>query len=396
MSATPANGARPVDPLRRPVAPGAGGLTPARWSALFDEAAFRREAARSNADLIPRPLAIALRTVDGARFERLLREIELVARLFDRDRDVLSLHVDCGAGGALATHDLEVLANSLDRHFHFAPRATRHISIDIAAGSVRCGDLADCHALGFDGVAFAAADADANAARAVELARREGMRSVSVDSTLTGPCVPADLLASRPDVITCLLPRASTYESAIGDLEDVAKQLGGADYGGIGLDLRALPWLDATGPVRISAVSRGAQLPGTEPHIDLIGLGIGAVSRIHDAVCQNYPDAERWVGALDAAGLPVWRGLVLDSDEQLRMEVIGELLRAGEVAIDAMERRFGIDFHRHFSPELAQLRAAFGDLVEAGPYCLRVTSQGRLALRIIAACFDKPGRRPHP
>lgn len=396
MSAPSSSGTLPIDPLRRAVAPGAGGLAPARWSAAFDEATYRREAARSNADPIPRPLAIAVHTAEGSQIERLMREIELVARLFDRDRDVLALHIDRGGDRPLAAHDLEILMDSLDRHFHFGPQATRRFSVHVAARTVRRGDLAACHGLGFDSVTLAADDTEVSTGRAIGIARREGMRSVSVETTLTESRVPEAVLASRPDTVTCLLPAASTYESAIDDLEGLAMQLAAADYDDIGLDPRTLPWLDSTGPVRISAVARGARLPRIQPHIDLIGFGIGAVSRVHDAVCQNFPDLERWEGALDAAGLPVWRGLVLDSDSRLRMDVIGELLSAGEVAIDTLARRYGVEFHRHFSRELAQLHAAFGDLVLVGPTCLRVTSQGRLALRIIAACFDRPGRRPPP
>ena len=157
-----------------------------------------------------------------------------------------------------------------------------------------------------------------------------------------------------------------------------------------------VPWLDAAGPLRLSAVAGSAPPRQPDVQVDQVGLGIGAVSRIHDAVSQNFPDSERWQQALDAAGLPVWRGHVLDADEQLRMDVIGELLRTGAVSIDAIERRYGVDFHQYFSQELERLHGSFGGLIASTPGRLAATSQGHLALRIMAACFDRTGARPPP
>ncbi|MBP7615327.1 MAG: hypothetical protein KA756_06710, partial [Steroidobacteraceae bacterium] len=131
-----------------------------------------------------------------------------------------------------------------------------------------------------------------------------------------------------------------------------------------------------------------------EADVDLIGLGVGAVSRISDSVCQNFPDVGPWGTALDAAGLPVWRGLTLAADDRLRMDLIGELLRTGEVAVNAFEQRHEIDFNTHFSRELRALDALPAGLVDRSRGRLRATSQGRLMLRIMAACFDQPGPRP--
>lgn len=372
---------------------------PARagWSPAVNEGVYRAEAARSNADLIPRPLSIRVRYVPGKHIERMLREIELVGQLFDRDRDVIALHVDAGGTAAPAARDLEVLTGSLDRHFHLAPEARRRYSLRLSTAASGREDLGDYRAVGFDSVTLVMNPPHEGAARAVEMARLEGMRFVVVEAALGDPHVPEELLASRPERMTLSLPRAASSASALGQLgqlEQMAAQLTDAGYVGVGLDPRPMPDLDASGPIELTASTQGMRSPSQVAEADLVGLGPGAVSRVHDVLCENFPDEERWRGALDTGLLPLWRGVVLDADGRLRMEVIAELLRHGVVAIDAIARRHDVDFHRYFEHELARLEEAFGGLVRVSPRRLETTSRGRLVLRIIAACFDTPRTDP--
>ena len=97
--------------------------TAPQFHAGFGAPALRECAKRSNADPIPRPISIYVHvpyctspcfycgcnrviTRDAARgeryVERLLREIELAAPLFDRDRDVIQLHFGGGTPNFLA------------------------------------------------------------------------------------------------------------------------------------------------------------------------------------------------------------------------------------------------------------------------------------------------------
>lgn len=381
------------------------GLPRARLSSAFDEAAYRAEAARSNADPIPRPLAVALQMpaappVTRQRsgyVERLMREIEQVARLFDRDRDVLALHFDTGPGVAPPLREIEALTDSLERHFHFGSSARRVFSIRIDPGTVRAGDLAACASLGFHCADLDADGRDLPATlRAIDAARREGLRSTCVEWPVDDGLAPAALLDARPDRLTCVLPCAPDDVAGLAALRPLADQLAESGYTDIGLDPRPLPWIDPAGLPQLNGVARDGRWHPAEADIDLIGLGAGAVSRIGDSVCQNHPDLGAWEASLDAAGLPVWRGITLEADDRLRMDVIGEFLRTGEIAVDTVEQRYAIDFHGYFARELRALDELPAGLVVRSPHCVRATSQGRLMLRIMAACFDKPGLRPPP
>lgn len=211
---------------------------------------------------------------------------------------------------------------------------------------------------------------------------------------MDGGRIPDALLDARPGRLTCVLPATPDEGTSLLALQPVAAALAEAGYSDIGLDPRPLPWIDPGGASQLSGITRECRWHDFEADVDLIGLGVGAVSRISDSVCQNLPDVGPWGAALDAASLPLWRGLRLATDDRLRMDLIGEFLRTGEVAVDVFEQRHGIDFTRYFSRELRALDALPAGLIDRSPGRLRATSQGRLMLRIMAACFDQPGPRP--
>jgi oxygen-independent coproporphyrinogen-3 oxidase len=101
-------------------------------------------------------------------------------------------------------------------------------------------------------------------------------------------------------------------------------------------------------------------------------------------------DLIRWQGAIDDGRLPVFRGMRLSEDDQLRADLIQGLMCQGEVPIAALERRYAIDFDDYFADALEQLKPLAADgLVRIGPDRITVTSQGRLLLGNIAMCFDR-------
>lgn len=103
------------------------------------ESLLRAAARRGNGDPIPRPLALALDSrgcSERGRLDALLREIELLAPLFDRDRDVIALdwRLDLDVDDAAA--QVSMLFSSLSRHFHLAsPEHLRFVLYAASAGA---------------------------------------------------------------------------------------------------------------------------------------------------------------------------------------------------------------------------------------------------------------------
>ena len=419
-----------------------------QFSTRFTDADFRRQVARSNQEPIPRDLSlyvhvpfcfspcfycgcnrIITRDVSrGAPYaERLVREAEMVAPLFDRDRDVVQLHFGGGTPNFLNAPALADLVDSLGRFFHFSNARTRDFSIELDPRSVRDGDIAAYAAMGFNRASFGVQDFD----RAVQLAinreqsieetlsaidacRTSGFRSVNVDliyglprQTLAGFLHTLNtIVLARPDRVAVYgyahMPQKFKAQRRIDDRElpDAAERLGllqvaierltAAGYCYIGLDHFALPGDDLS--VALAAGSLQRNFMGYTTHAEsyLIGLGASSISHIGDSYSQNFRDLPPWESAVDQGRLPIARGLLLDEDDVIRAQVIQQLMCRGLIDRAQVETRFAIDFDLYFSESLARLLplAAEG-LVKFDGSRIVATSRGRLMLRIIAMCFDR-------
>ncbi len=419
-----------------------------QFSTRFTDADFRRQVARSNQEPIPRDLSlyvhvpfcfspcfycgcnrIITRDVSrGAPYaERLVREAEMVAPLFDRDRDVVQLHFGGGTPNFLNAPALADLVDSLGRFFHFSNARTRDFSIELDPRSVRDGDIAAYAAMGFNRASFGVQDFD----RAVQLAinreqsieetlsaidacRTSGFRSVNVDliyglprQTLAGFLHTLNtIVLARPDRVAVYgyahMPQKFKAQRQIDDRElpDAAERLGllqvaierltAAGYCYIGLDHFALPGDDLSVALAAGSLQRNFMGYTTHAESDLIGLGASSISHIGDSYSQNFRDLPPWESAVDQGRLPIARGLLLDEDDVIRAQVIQQLMCRGLIDRAQIETRFAIDFDLYFAESLARLLplAAEGLVTFDGSRII-ATSRGRLMLRIIAMCFDR-------
>ncbi len=437
--------------LRRYDAPGpryTSYPTAPQFNATFGEAQFREHARRSNADPIPRQLSLYLHipycfspcfycgcnriiTRDFGRsspyLERMLREAEEVARLFDRDREVIQLHLGGGTPNFLRPVQIADLIESLSRHFHFSRADNRDFSIELDPRLIQPGDIAAYAALGLNRASLGVQDFDPEVQRAVnriqsveqtlqtiEDCRAVKFRSVNVDliyglpkQTLEGFGNTLDVvLRAKPDrlaiygyahlpeifkaqrqIVAADLPDAETKMALLGL---AIEKLSAAGYRYIGMDHFALPEDDLARAQDSASLHRNFMGYTTHADCDLIGLGMSAISHIGDTFSQNARDLPSWEAALDDGRLPTWRGMELDRDDVLRSEVIQQLMCRAEIDIDSLEARFDIDFEEYFADALTRLPALVADgLAEIQPSRIVATSRGRLLLRIIAMCFDR-------
>lgn len=421
--------------------------TAPQFDARFDECAFREQALLSNADLIPRQLSLYVHvpycfspcfycgctriiTRDTSRaepyLERLLRQIETVSCLFDRDREVVQIHLGGGTPNFLRPHHLEQLFGSLSRHFTFSSTAARDFSIEIDPRFIRAGDIEAYGRIGLNRASLGVQDFDADVQRAVnriqsveqtldviERCRASGFRSVNVDliyglpkQTLAGFSRTLDtVLAARPDRLAIYgyahMPSLFKAQRQIEDadlpdahtklalLQVAIEKLSGAGYRYIGMDHFALPEDDLSKAQEEGKLHRNFMGYTTHADCDLIGLGVSAISHVGDSFSQSPRDLTSWELGVDQGRIPVWRGLRMSADDMIRSEVIQQLMCQGEIDIDRIERRYVIDFHQYFADAFQRLRALEADgLVILEPHRVVSTSRGRMLLRIIAMCFD--------
>jgi oxygen-independent coproporphyrinogen-3 oxidase len=414
----------------------------------FNESALRDAASASNEDPIPRRLSLYVHvpfctspcfycgcnrviTRDKSRSEgylaRLYREIALTAPLFDRDREVIQLHFGGGTPNFLTPHQLREAVDTLRRQFHFSDARDRDISIELDPRFVSPADIAELADIGFNRASFGVQDFDPDVQVAVnrvqsveetravvDACRANGFHSVNVDLIYGLPKQTPDGFARTLDTVVGMRPdRIAVYSYAhlpqlfkpqrqlnANDLPDAEtkltllqlaiEKLSAAGYVYIGMDHFALPDDDLAQAQARGGLHRNFMGYTTHADSDLIGLGVSAISHIGDSFSQNARDLPTWEAALDAGRLPVFRGMHLTEDDQLRADLIQQLMCQGEIPVAALERRYAIDFADYFAEALDRLQPLVEDrLVQVADDRITVTQRGRLLLRNIATCFDR-------
>src|SRR4249919_4027015 len=422
--------------------------TAPQFHASFGEAAFREAARASNEDPIPRPLSLyahipycfspcfycgcnRIITRDHGRGEvylaRLVREIAMVAPLFDRDREVVQLHLGGGTPNFLDAGQLGELMDTFARHFHFGRESRRDFSIEIDPRCVNAGDVEALAFIGFNRASLGVQDFDPAVQKAVnriqsveetlaviEACRRHGFRSVNVDLIYGLPAQTPEgfgrtldtVVATRPDRLAIYgyahMPHMFKAQRQIEDallpspedklalLQLAIERLTDAGYRYIGMDHFALPEDELSLAQENGTLHRNFMGYTTHAETDLVGFGVSAISHVGDSFSQNPRELPGWEAAIDAGKLPTWRGMLLVEDDVLRADLIQQLMCTGAIDIALLETRHGIDFRDYFADEIPRLLPLVEDgLIELAPTSIRATSRGRLLLRIIAACFDR-------
>lgn len=413
----------------------------------FDAAALRAAIAASNEEPIPRPLSLYVhvpfclspcfycgcnrvitRDVSKADryLERLYREIELMAPLFDRDRPVRQLHFGGGTPNFLDLPRMGELMESLARHFSFSLSGPREYGIELDPRFADGDYVRGLGELGFNRLSVGIQDFDPVVQEAVnriqsvaqtravlEASRAAGFASASVDliyglprQTLDGfdrtlteviglspdrvavygyAHLPALFKAQR-QIDAAALPDAATRLALFGR---ALERLTAAGYVYIGMDHFAKADDELARAQRAGTLQRNFQGYSTHGECDIVGLGVSAIGRIGDSYSQNARDLTGYYAALDVGRLPIARGLALDEDDVIRRELISELMCHSELDKRIFGGRHRLLFDEYFVADLVRLQALADDgLVTVDERWIRVTPRGRLLLRVIAMCFD--------
>ena len=421
--------------------------TAPQFRADFDETALRAVIRASNEEPIPRPLSLYVHvpfclspcfycgcnrviTHDVSKadryLERLYREIELMAPLFDRDRPVRQLHFGGGTPNFLDLPRMRELMESLARHFSFSHESRREYGIELDPRFADGDYVRGLAELGFNRVSVGIQDFDPLVQQAVnriqsvaqtrevlEAARASGFVSASVDliyglprQTVAGfDRTLAEVIALAPNRVAVYgyahLPTLFKAQRQIeaNELPDPATRLAlfgralerltAAGYVYVGMDHFARADDELVRAQRAGTLQRNFQGYSTHGDCDIVGLGVSAIGRIGDSYSQSARDLTGYYAALDAGRLPIVRGLALDGDDVIRRELIGELMCHGVLDMQAFGARHRLRFEDYFAAELRRLqRLADDGLVVVSERTIQVSSRGRLLLRSIAMCFD--------
>lgn len=414
----------------------------------FDHVAYKQFVAASNAELIPRPLSVYMHLPfctslcyycgctkkitrhpeHGKAYLRgLYREIEMQGALFDRDREVIQLHLGGGTPTFFDDEQLAALMEKLGQHFSLVKDGDREYAIELDPRTVDPGRLDSLQDMGFNRVSLGIQDFDPDVQKAVNRiqgveetlqlirhAQERGFDSVSVDLIYGLPLQTPEKFARTLDLVIAARPnRLAVYnyahlpnlfraqrmirEDQVPDpatrlalMKQTIETLTGAGYNYIGMDHFALPEDELSLAQEAGTLQRNFQGYSTNAECDLVGLGASAISKIGDCYAQNLKMIPDWQSAVMAGDLPIWRGIALSTEDRLRRSIISMIMCQGELHFPDYEHRYGIDFEQHFAKELTAVEGLAADgLLELDDDGFVVTPAGRLLLRNIAMVFDE-------
>ena len=114
-----------------------------------------------------------------------------------------------------------------------------------------------------------------------------------------------------------------------------------------------------------------------------------SIGSVGNSYAQNVRGLEEYYEVIDRGELPVFRGLLLNRDDELRRDVITRLICHFNLVYSSVEQRWGIKFGDYFSAELDRLKPMVEDgLLEINDAGIKILPRGRLLIRNICMTFD--------
>ncbi|RVU33330.1 oxygen-independent coproporphyrinogen III oxidase [Rheinheimera riviphila] len=355
--------------------------------------------------------------------QALAREIQFYQRV-TANKQVSQLHLGGGTPTFLDQQQLTQLMLLLRQQFNFAADAV--LSIEIDPRSCDVPKLRLLRELGFSRVSFGVQDFDEKVQLAIHrqqsyqlvetlvlAARQLGFSSVNLDLVYGLPFQHPDSFTATlqqvrqldPDRISLFsyahLPErfaaqrkipSEALPNAQQKLELLAlsvKKLGQAGYQAIGMDHFAKAHDSLAIAQREGKLQRNFQGYTTDNCPAMLGLGVSAISQVGNQIWQQQKDLNLYYRQQLELGHSIDKGMALSLDDQIRADLIAELMCNFRLDTEKFAEKWQLDFASYFSSSLAQLTRCQQDgLVELTSQQLKVTTLGRPWVRVLAACFD--------
>lgn len=212
-------------------------------------------------------------------------------------------------------------------------------------------------------------------------------------------------LAMRPDRLAVFsyahVPWLKAHQRFIdeGALPDPSAKMGlflqalrvltDAGYQFIGMDHFALPDDELATAQRDERLHRNFMGYTTRPDVELIGIGMSAISELDDLYVQVRSKLAHWWRAIEKGAPLIEKGWRLSAEDKLRRDAISRLMCNLVLPFAPIEDKHGIRFADHFASEIQALTPLEAEgLVTVDPHAIRVTPLGRLLVRNVAMVFD--------
>jgi len=413
---------------------------------------FERHSVLSNSSLLPKDLSICVhvpfchligdfngsnkimtradtRKLDNY-LERLLSEIAMRGKLFSDDRLVTHIHFSDAIANTLNAEQLASILDQIALQFHLDLPSNLEISIELDplhTSPLEVKRLAESginrFIIGVQSFSEKLSKADNREpdeehTLAVIKSAMHLAKSVNVE-LITGS--PLQNLTNCDEMLSRIINTGVTRVTAY-DLADLPKRIGvpqmidataptdtkirhalsslvrskllDASYTHIGMDYYALPSDSISQAQKRGELRRNFQGYTTHRDNDLIGVGACAISKLDTAFSQNESSLSRYSELIDDNRLPIAKGVELSHDDQIRADVIQQIMCRGGVDLSTKLGQFTesnntMPLFEYLKRELLDLKSFEQDgLVLFNGQGFEVTETGRYFMRSISAVFD--------
>lgn len=369
-------------------------------------------------------MVVAGRREPGTRYlDALERQIDTLA-LPNDTADVARIHLGGGTPTWLSPAELERLFGMLYRRFRRVPGAEISVEADPEVTTDEHVDMLASLGVNrlsmgvqsFDPVVLEAVNrpqAQSRVSDVLARARMHGMYSLNLDLMYGLPhqdeASLADTLARtlemRPDRLAVFgyahVPWMKTHmkklavdalpspEVRANSMMLVHDTLVAQGYQAVGFDHFALVDDELAVAQREKRLHRNFMGYTTRPDLDLVGLGMSAISEVGRTFSQQKSKLSHWWHAVEHGEPVVEKGLVMTDDDLVRRDVINGLMCNYELPYAAFDRQHGFAFRERFRAELDALAPLVDEgFVTIDDERVAITDDGRWFVRHVAMAFD--------
>jgi len=359
--------------------------------------------------------------------ERVYKEIEMQAKLFDSERKVNQLHWGGGTPTFISHNEMRELMAHTRKHFNLHDDDSGEYSIEIDPREVSRDSIKLLRELGFNRMSLGVQDFNPAVQKAVNriqtreqtlgalnAAREENFKSISVDLIYGLPLQSVESFSQTLDELIEISPdRVSVFNYAhlperfkpqrrinedelpeasvkLAIFKLCMEKLTSAGYVYIGMDHFAKPDDELTIAQENGKLYRNFQGYATHADCDLVGIGVTSIGTIANSFAQNVRTMDEYYAKIDAGELAIFRGVEIDHDDIIRREAIMQLICHFKLDFSILEKRFDIIVKDYFANELTRYKTMVDDgLITMDDQGIVVTSRGRLLIRNICMVFDR-------
>ncbi len=357
-----------------------------------------------------------------AYVDTVLAELDLLRRHLPRGMRLSRLHWGGGTPTLLPPDQMRRLADAI---FDVVPMAEgAEFSVEIDPSEIDAARMAALAASGMNRASIGVQDFDPRiqdaigrqqsfdlTGQAVDLIRSHDIASLNADILYGLPHQDRNRISETVQKLLALSPdRVALYgyahvpwmskrqvmipEEALPGNEDrltlfnTARDLFVADgYAEIGIDHFARPGDGLAVAQKAGRLRRNFQGYTDDGAQVLLGLGASSISRFPQGYAQNAPATGAYTAHIREGRLPHARGHAFTLEDLWRGRMIEQVMCDFRVDAAEMARDYGLtpaQLQQVFDPVVAQ----FGNMVQLGPWGLRITPEGRPLARMVANMLD--------